>query len=488
MRYRSGVFIMKLFTTISFCMVMLCAGILPLRGTVQAHGDPGGGTERVIAELDLSVPDLMKRHNIPGVSIALIRTARIAWVKGFGVRVSGMPARVDADTVFEAASFSKPVAAFGIMLLAQDRLIGIDDPVQERLPDGFFGNQESGASITPRHLLSHTSGLSNNLLWSNTTIHFAPGSRFSYSGFGYNVLQKYVESITGKKFNDYMDDAVLRRLGMASSGYVYRDAYSVNIARGHSSDPILPCLLAVLAAVITGISGLALYRALPFERMIGDRSRRFAAWMAVSSTLFGASLVVLPVSVTAGVFAGAIWFLSFTLAAVLARTIRTERRSHLLMVTVAGFMVVIAAALFIVPSYRSFPMPEKRFAEARAAASLYTTPRDMARFLIELMEPRMMRKEVLSQMLTPQVRVNAHNSWGLGFGIRHAERDNLVWHWGHMPDFQNFFIADLERKNGIVIMTNSTNGLDAVLEIVRTAMGGEHCCYWEGIPTIFVSL
>jgi len=400
----------------------------------------------------------------------------------------GEPDKVDENTVFEAASFSKPVAAFAVMLLARDRAIELDDPVRERLADGFFGNKDSGASITPRHLLSHTSGLSNNLLWNDTTIHFPPGSRFSYSGFGYNVLQEYVEEVTGKRFDGYIDDAVLRRLGMASSGYVYRDAFGGNMARGHSSDPILPCLLAALAAAITGIAGLALYRAWPFKRMITSRSRRFKVWMAVSSALFGAGVGLLPVSAGAGVFAGTIWFLCFACAVTLVRVIRTERRSLLRAMALLGTMAAAASALFIVPSYRSFPLPEKRFAEARAAASLYTTPRDMARFLIELMEPRMMGKESLSQMLAPQVRVDERTFWGLGFGIRRTERGDMIWHWGHMPDFQNFFIADLERKNGVVIMTNGTNGLDIVPDIVRAVMGLENCRYWEGIPTIFLSL
>ena len=238
---------MRLFPAIVLFITILFTVRLELHAAEGvATGAPVPETARIATELEKIVPELMKRHNIPGISIALIRNAEIAWVKGFGVRVNGEPEKVDADTVFEAASFSKPVAAFGAMLLALNHVLDIDDPVYARLPEGYFGNQVYGNSITLRHLLSHTSGLSNNLIWKNSTIHFVPGSRFSYSGVGYNTMQKHVESVTEKSFNDYMTGAVFRKLGMASSGYVYRDSFAGNFASGHSSDTILPSLLVAL--------------------------------------------------------------------------------------------------------------------------------------------------------------------------------------------------------------------------------------------------
>ncbi len=455
-------------------------------GAVSANTD--AETKRIIEELEKSVPELMRGNNIPGISIALIRNARIVWVKGFGVRVNGEPEKVDADTVFEAASFSKPLAAFGVMLLVQDHLLNLDDPVRDRLPVGYFDHQPRGGSITLRHLLSHSSGLSNNLIRKNMTIHFDPGSRFSYSGVGYNTMQKYLESATGKFLDDYMAGAVFGKIGMASSGYVYRKGFGANIARGHFSDPIGPGLLAAFAVILAVLAGLVIIYVPPVKKLIKGRTGRFVLWVMVSSAVYCALINILPVSATMALFSGIIGIGTTALSAILVLMGRGKMRSSFRQkAAVSALLAGLAAAMIIIPLRHSFPSPERRYTEARAASSLYTTPRDMARFLVELMEPRVMRKSTLTEMISPQARINAESSWGLGVGIHRSERGDMIWHWGHQPDYQNFFIADLQGKNGIVIMTNSTNGLDAVQEIVRLAMGEGCYDYWRGIPYIFFS-
>ena len=208
----------------------------------------------------------------------------------------------------------------------------------------------------------------------------------------------------------------------------------------------------------------------------------------VSSAVYLACFFFIPASWPMALFSGVIGFSFFILLAILIQMIRGKFENFPGKVILPGvLLVVLAAMLAIIPSRYSFPSRERKFTEAHAASSLYTTPRDMALFLIEIMEPRTMGKEILSTMLSPQVRVNAHNSWGLGFGIQHSSRGETIWHWGHMPDYQHLFVADMKTKNGIVIMTNSTNGLDAVKDIARTALAGEHHGYWQGIPFIFLS-
>jgi CubicO group peptidase (beta-lactamase class C family) len=73
--------------------------------------------DEVIARLERSIPRLMEAGNVPGLSIALIRDAELVWHKGFGVRNTATKSPVTDDTVFEAASLSKPVFAYAVLKL-----------------------------------------------------------------------------------------------------------------------------------------------------------------------------------------------------------------------------------------------------------------------------------------------------------------------------------------------------------------------------------
>ena len=75
--------------------------------------------DKSIANLERNIPDLMEQFRIPGVSVAIIRDARIAWTKGFGVRDRSTGVPVDEDTIFSAQSMSKPVFAYRVMKLCE---------------------------------------------------------------------------------------------------------------------------------------------------------------------------------------------------------------------------------------------------------------------------------------------------------------------------------------------------------------------------------
>lgn len=70
--------------------------------------------------------------------------------------------------------------------------------------------------------------------------------------------------------------------------------------------------------------------------------------------------------------------------------------------------------------------------------------------------------------------MNYSLSWGLGSGLEHTNNGNFFWHWGDNIVFQNFVIASREQRNGVVILTNSANGLNICEEIVHKSIGGEH--------------
>jgi CubicO group peptidase (beta-lactamase class C family) len=144
---------------------------------------------------------------------------------------------VTGETVFEAASLSKPLFAYGVFKLVEQGKLGLDVPLTTYLPKPFVAGDERLAKITARIVLSHRTGFPN---WpgdnGSVPIYFTPGERFSYSGEGYIYLQRVVEQITGKPLNDYMREAVFTPLGMSSSSYVWRPDFDALTATGHGSD------------------------------------------------------------------------------------------------------------------------------------------------------------------------------------------------------------------------------------------------------------
>jgi CubicO group peptidase (beta-lactamase class C family) len=204
----------------------------------QAQGkgtkSPGDAT---IVRLENDIPDLMKMGGVPGLALAVIRGGKTSWVHGFGVKDTKTRQPVTEETVFEAASLSKPVFAYGVLKLVEQGKLGLDVPLTTYLSKPYIAGDERLAKITARIVLSHRTGFPNwrgdgNLL----TIHFTPGERFSYSGEGFVYLQRVVEQITGKPLNEYMTEAVFTPLGMTSSSYVWRTDFDERTAMGHDTD------------------------------------------------------------------------------------------------------------------------------------------------------------------------------------------------------------------------------------------------------------
>src|SRR5215471_4940680 len=185
------------------------------RQTASALKKPDKAT---LVRLDKWLPDRMAKGVVPGLSIALFRDRRRYWVHSFGVRdaKSGQP--VTEETIFEAASLSKPVFAYGVLKLVDRGKLDLDIPLSRYMPQLYVEGDRRIDKITARIVLSHRTGFPN---WRGAghplEIYFTPGERFSYSGEGFVYLQKVVEAITGKPLNEYMSEAVFRPLGMASS-------------------------------------------------------------------------------------------------------------------------------------------------------------------------------------------------------------------------------------------------------------------------------
>lgn len=334
--------------------------------------------ETAIVNLEKNLPALMNAADIPGISIALIRDGKTVWTRGFGVKNSQTKEAVTTETVFEAASLTKPVFAYAVLKLVDAGKLDLDAPLNKYLP-GNYDVADSDArigQITARRILSHTSGFPNWRAPRNSKIlpiYFAPGERFSYSGEGFVYLSKVVEQITKMKFEEYVREAVFKPLGMTSS-------------------------------------------TLAFEEKLKQIK------------VFNHDLLGTPTGQGEG-------------------------------------------------------------AGANAAGSLQTTAADYAKFVAAILDGTGLKKETRRQMTTPQIRIDeaclicttkqaeklsSEIAWGLGWGLQTTDEGNSFWHWGDNGNNKAFIVAFEKQKDGIVVFTNSANGLTILKEILADGLGGKH--------------
>lgn len=162
------------------------------RGSERRHNSsPMGFNDASIAEIENLVDKLMRDSRVPGVSISIVRNGKLVWQRGFGVKDAASNEPVDDQTVFEAASMSKPVFAYVVMKLREKGVIGVDTPLTRYSPQRFVEGDARLDLITARHVLSqHTTGFRDWRSKDNPLkIHFTPGSQFDCAGEAYFYLQ-----------------------------------------------------------------------------------------------------------------------------------------------------------------------------------------------------------------------------------------------------------------------------------------------------------
>lgn len=202
--------------------------------------------ESAIGSPKFNIHDRMNYYNVPGLSMAVVNNGKIAWARGYG-QITNNPdsSGIDPHTLFQAASISKPITAFGSLLLVQKGKISLDVDVNTyltswKVPENEFTKTEK---VTLRRLLSHTAGLSLSgvpgyapgvelpslvdilngkkplVNTDPVTVIAEPGSKYQYSGGGYILVQLLIEDVTGTPFAIWMRDNVLIPLGMVESTF-----------------------------------------------------------------------------------------------------------------------------------------------------------------------------------------------------------------------------------------------------------------------------
>lgn len=345
------------------------AGLL---GAVQIKGQP---------LVPMKLPDRMCYHKVPGVSIAVVNDLKIQWAKGYGLKESGKNNPVGPETVFQAASVSKSVAALAALRLVQDGVLSLDEDVNLKLvswkvPENSFTAKKK---VTLREILSHSAGLTvhgfrgyaqgeavptlKQILDGEkpanseaVRVDILPGSQFRYSGGGFTVMQQLLIDVEKKPFPEIMDELVLKPVGMIQSTYL---------------------------------------QPLPESRWGSE---------ALAHGPDGQPL---------------------------------KGRWH--------------------------TYPEM------AAAGLWTTPSDLARFAIEVAQAwsgrpdRVLNQETAKQMLTRQL-----DSWGLGLELQGEGEKFTFEHGGSNEGYRCAFAIYPVKGLGAAIMTNGDNGSPLVSEILRS--------------------
>lgn len=331
--------------------------------------------------LSMSLAERMEHYRVPGVSLAVINDGKIEWTKSYGVREAGGDQAVTPETVFQAASISKPVTAVAALALVQQGKLQLDANVNRwlktwRVPDNEFTAKEK---ITLRRLLSHTAGLDahkypgyeadaplpDNLQIFNGTppaitepirLERVPGSAFHYSGGGYFLTQQLLGDVTGQAFPNLLQELVFTPLQMQRSTFAptLPANFAANAASGHGTD----------GQVIKG---------------------------------------------------------------------RWHRHPEL------------------------------------AAAGLWTTPTDLARFALALWQSFQGQAEpVLNTALTRQMLTKQLNDYGLGMSLRGQEKLISFSHEGSNIGYKCALVFFVETGQGAVVMTNGEHGGTLFGEILRS--------------------
>lgn len=288
------------------------------------------------------------------------------------VVVSGCSSAVQpaANSVYQAASLTKPVVAYAAVKLALGRQLDLDAPVSRYLPTGYkhyasvlargpddLNERHSAAflaEIPVATLLNHTSGLPNWTARSLSTS-FQPASKWQYSGEGYMLLQSVIESVVGRDLSSFMKSKIFEPLGMSSSSMVWISDYEGKAQAGNS-----------------------------------------------------------------GILS---------------------------------------------------PKPAK-FLYPVAAASLYTTVTDYARFMGALFSNR------AAIALTMQRSANVDDAlrlrWGLGWGIEQTDVGPLLWQWGNNPGYRSFAMFSPSSGDGFVLLTSSEKGIALAVPLAHQLFPTEH--------------
>jgi CubicO group peptidase (beta-lactamase class C family) len=214
----------------------------------DAGGAPTSGAQN---EIDAEVSRVLAETHAKGLALAVIEDGRVARVRTYGLRnAAGEP--LLPDTVMYGASLTKAAFAYMVMQLVDEGVIALDTPIERYLPKPLpaydapevekkyarwsdLAGDERWRRLTPRILLSHSSGFTNfGFLEPDGKLrfHFDPGTRYGYSGDGLILLQFVLEEGLGLDVGKEMQTRVFDRFAMSRTSMIWRPDFAGNLADG----------------------------------------------------------------------------------------------------------------------------------------------------------------------------------------------------------------------------------------------------------------
>ena len=220
---------------------MVCAALLLFQavpgGLAIAQGNTAPGSspayDNVKEQIIQVIEEEMKNSNIVGLSIALVDDQQIVWTEGFGYQDKERKTPATAQTIYQIGSLSKLFTSLAAMQMAEQGELDIDRPLQQYLPEFSMKSRFANSGpITARTIMTHHSGIPGNYYsgWFSTEpyteqvknlqneyVAYPPNFVYNYSTPSFTILGHAVEKVSGKKYDDYMRDELLRPIGMQQS-------------------------------------------------------------------------------------------------------------------------------------------------------------------------------------------------------------------------------------------------------------------------------
>lgn len=149
----------RCFAIALFLLAVECLALAQEKAPASTPLRADAKKEQIVARLGSAIPRLLDEGTVPGLSVALVQKGELVWHRGFGVKNAETKEPVVPNTVFEAASLSKPVFAYAVLKLVDAGKMDLDTPLQHYLPGSYdVGDDARLSQITARHVLSHTPG------------------------------------------------------------------------------------------------------------------------------------------------------------------------------------------------------------------------------------------------------------------------------------------------------------------------------------------
>ncbi|OSZ81618.1 serine hydrolase [Chitinophagaceae bacterium IBVUCB2] len=191
------------------------------------------------------------KNDEPGGAVLLLKDNKVVWKRSYGVSDIETKEKVTTNTLFNVGSISKTVVAYGILKLAAEKKLSLDDNLYKYFPD--FRSREIAEKVKIYHLLTHTSGIPDSRkvkeendfyliakdeenfapLKATTNLDFEPGTKYKYSNPCFNGLALIIEKVSGMKWQDFIKQNIFNPAGMKTSDITDGSHPATGVSHGH---------------------------------------------------------------------------------------------------------------------------------------------------------------------------------------------------------------------------------------------------------------